>query len=181
MMQPTTHTLLEIPTFEDGSLRYRAPNPKDLDAYVAFRASARSKGVGGPYDLTSSMVSFMALTGHWAQHGFGRWIVADSETDRALGVVGLLYPPHWPEPEIAWSLFDGAEGKGIAYRAALFTRRYAYEVLGWSTVISCTAPDNARSIALARRMGARPDGEFILPDFGPHLIWRHQGPEDLAA
>lgn len=181
MMQPVGHTTLTIPTHEEGALRYRAPRPGDLDAYVAFRASARSKGVGGPYDLTSSVVSFMGLTGHWALHGFGRWIVADRDTDEALGVVGLLHPPHWPEPEIAWSLFDGAEGKGIAFQAAQFARRYAYEVLGWSSVISCVAPDNPRSLALAKRMGARPDGSFAHPDFGTLHIWRHPGPGELAA
>ena len=37
-----------------------------------------------------------------------------AETDAPLGVVGLMFPEGWPEPEIAWSLFDAAEGRGIA-------------------------------------------------------------------
>jgi ribosomal-protein-alanine N-acetyltransferase len=94
-------------------------------------------------------------------------------------VVGILYPEDWPEPEIAWSLFAEAEGRGIAYEAAQVARRYAYETLGWTTIISCVKPENTRSAALARRLGARPDGHHDHPMIGRLHIWRHPGPEAL--
>jgi ribosomal-protein-alanine N-acetyltransferase len=91
-----------------------------------------------------------------------------------------MQPLDWPEPEIAWSVFEPAEGRGIALEAALAARGYVYDVLGWPTVISCTTPDNDRSIALARRMGAERDGSFVSSAFGELLIWRHPGPEALS-
>lgn len=175
-----TETLIRIPTLETQNLRLRAPGPQDFEAYLTFRASPRSVGVGGPYDRTTSFFDFSAIIGHWAMLGFGRWVVADPETDEALGIVGLMSPPDWPEPEIAWSVFEGAEGRGIAFEAACAARAYAYDTLGWPTVISCTLPDNTRSIALAKRMGATYERDFEHDKIGTLNIWRHTGPEGTA-
>lgn len=173
------HTHVTIPTFEVGRLRLRAPTASDLDAFAAFCASERSKGVGGPFDRAQAFDSLCKLVGHWHLRGYGRWLVADRDSDLALGVVGLLYPDDWPEPEIAWTVFEEAEGTGVAFEAAEFARRYAYDVMDWQTVISCTLPDNARSIALAKRLGATKDTDFVHPTYGPMNVWRHPGPEAL--
>ncbi|NRB01733.1 MAG: GNAT family N-acetyltransferase [Rhodobacteraceae bacterium] len=177
MIEPIGHTTLQIPTFRLDDLTLRAPAMSDLDAYAEFRASDRAKGVGGPNTRVQAEQKLEALIGHWHLHGFGRWMVTETHSDTPLGVVGLMAPCDWPEPEIAWSVFAGAEGKSVAYRAAIFARRYAYEVLGWSTVISCTTPDNHRSQALAQRMGATRDGECHVDDVGRLLIWRHLSAE----
>ena len=82
--------------------------------------------LGGPFTRIQSFETLSALVGHWHLRGFGRWIVADAATGAALGVVGPFYPEGWPEPEIAWSLFDGAEGRGIAFEAASAARDCAF-------------------------------------------------------
>ena len=173
-------TSFAIPTYETGRLRLRAPRWSDFESWAEFRGSDRARGVGGPYSRGSAFESLTDMVGHWHLRGYGRWMVADRETDAPLGAVGLMYPEDWPEPEIAWSVFASAEGRGIAYEAALFARRYAYEVLGWSTAISCTMPDNARSQSLARRMGATYEGDYEHPDIGTLNIWRHLGKEALT-
>lgn len=175
-----TETLIRIPTLRTRNLVLRAPGPQDYEAYVAFRASPRSRGVGGPYDRTASFSHFAELIGHWVIRGYGRWVVADPETDVALGVVGLMYPEDWPEAEIAWTVFENAEGRGVAFEAAMATRDYAYNTLGWSTVISCVMPDNSRSAALAKRMGATYECDFDHPEIGTLGIWRHISPEAAA-
>lgn len=173
-------TVLSIPTLETERLILRAPMPKDLPAFTEFCASPRAGGIGGPFPDYVAHKNFCALVGHWHVMGYGRWIVADKADDTPLGVVGLMYPPDWPEPEIAWSLFEAGEGRGIAYEAALATRTYAYDVLGWATVMSCTKPDNDRSIALARRMGARHERDFEHAFLGTLHVWRHLSPEEVA-
>ena len=92
-------------------------------------------------------------------------------------MVGLFYPEGWPEPEIAWTVFDGAEGRGIAFESATAARDHAYTALGWTTAVSLIAPDNPRSIALARRLGAVHDGDYPHPDHGTLQIYRHPAPE----
>ena len=165
-----------IPTLTTERLTLRAPRLSDFDAYAEFRASARARFVGGPDDRIKAWGQFIGLAGQWMIRGFGRWIVADRATDAPLGVVGLLYPVGWPEPEIAWSMFAAGEGRGLAHEAALAARRHAYDTAGWSTAISLIDPTNARSVALARRLGCQPDGEYRHAVFGAMQIWRHPAP-----
>jgi ribosomal-protein-alanine N-acetyltransferase len=170
----TGETLVRIPTLETARFRLRAPEMRDFEAYAAFRASPRSVTVGGPFDRVAAHSQLTAIIGHWQLRGFGRWIVADLADDTALGLVGLHHPEDWPEPEIAWSLFDGAEGKGYACEAAMAVRAYAYDVLGWKTVASLIVPTNTRSVALAKRLGAELEGNYAHPVLGPLQVWRHQ-------
>jgi len=165
-----------IPVLETDRLRLRAPRASDLSAYTAFRTSDRARHVGGPFTVAQAEQQLHAIAGQWLILGYGRWIVADRQTDAPLGIVGLFFPVHWPEPELAWSLFADAEGRGIAFEAAQAARTHAYGTLGMTTLISCVSPENARSLALVRRMGATPEGRFDHPDHGTLHIWRHPGP-----
>lgn len=173
-------TMIAIPTVETARLRLRAPCRADFEAYAAFRGSERARLLGGPYPPGEAFEQLAALVGHWQLNGFGRWIVADRATDAALGVVGPFFPADWPEPEIAWSVFETAEGRGIAYEAALAARAWAYDRLGWTTAISLVAPENTRSAALARRLGCREDGMHAHTSYGRLTVWRHPAPEEAA-
>ena len=174
-----TPHLADIPEIETERLRLRAPRASDYEPFVAFRMSERALGVGGPYTRTEAFDQFGELFGHWVLRGFGRWLVADRQTDEALGVVGLMHPPDWPEPEIAWAVFENGEGRGIAFEAATASRTYAYDKLGWRRVVSLIVPSNSRSIELAKRMGAIFEAPYQHLTIGPMQIWRHLGPEEL--
>jgi len=176
----TSATTFTIPTLRTERLTLRAPQASDLAAYTAFCTSPRSVGVGGPYSDVDAFPRLCGLIGHWHLRGYGRWMLADPDTDEPLGVVGLMFPVGWPEPEIAWSLFEVAEGRGLAFEAAHTARAYAYDTLGWSTVISCVRPDNTRSLALAKRMGATFEAIHTHPDLGDLHIWRHPAPQEVA-
>ncbi len=168
-----------ITVIETARLRLRGPRPSDFEAHAAFSASERSVGVGGPYSRADAFHNFCAMIGHWPMRGYGRWIVADKATDAPLGVVGPMFPEGWPEPEIAWTVYEKAEGKGIAFEAAAAARAHAYGALGWKTAVSLTDPGNLRSQALAKRMGCVRDGVFVHPEAGDLWIWRHPAPETL--
>ena len=169
-----------IPTLRTERLTLRAPRWDDFEAYTAFRTSPRSATTGGPFTRAEAFQQFCALLGHWQVRGYGRWMVADAETENPLGVVGLYYPEDWPEPEVAWSLFDEAEGKGYAYEAALAARDYAFGTLGWTSVISLIDPANTRSVALARRLGCLEGASYAHPKFGNLHYWHHPAPDVRA-
>jgi ribosomal-protein-alanine N-acetyltransferase len=120
------------------------------------------------------------IVGQWQLRGYGRWMVADRDTDAPLGVVGIYHPADWPEAEIGWSIYEAGEGKGFAHEAAVATRDFAYRVLGWSRIVSLIMPDNDRSVRLAERMGCTKETEFRHPKFGLLDIWRHLSPEVTA-
>ncbi len=153
----------------------------DFETFAEFRASDRARFVGGPNTRTQAWGHFTGLAGQWAIRGYGRWIVADRDSDTPLGVVGLLYPVGWPEPEIAWSMFAAGEGRGLAHEAALAARRYAYSTAGWTTAISLIDPTNTRSVALGQRLGCRHEAEYQHEEFGAMQIWRHPAPAEVLA
>lgn len=168
-----------IPTLETERLRLRSPRWDDFEAYAEFRGSDRAKVLGGPFTREQAFDQLGEIIGHWSLRGYGRWMVADKATDAPLGVVGLYFPEEWPEPEVAWSVFEAGEGKGIAFDAAMASRDYAYKTLGWTTAISLIDPSNTRSLALAKRMGCTSGETYDHPTYGTMHIWRHPAPEAL--
>ena len=166
-----------IPVLHTEHLTLRGPTAADFEAYAAFRGSDRARILGGPFSRAQAFDQLCSIIGHWQLRGYGRWLVADKTTDAPLGIVGLFYPEGWPEPEIAWSLFAAAEGRGIAFEAARAARRYAYDTLGWTTAISLIDPANTRSVALAKRLGCTDGETFQHETLGLMHIWRHPGPE----
>lgn len=175
---------LAAPVLVTERLVLRPPEPRDYPAFPAFRAfigSERSAHVGGPLNEKDAWRAFAAGLGHWIIHGFGLWTLtekgADKGADQAIGQVGIWYPGTWPEPEIGWTLFEGAEGRGYACEAAVAVRAHVFGTLGWPTVVSYIRRDNARSAALAERLGAVRDDAAVRPPHAPDcLVYRHPHP-----
>lgn len=165
------------PVIETERLILRGPEPGDFPAFVAFYASERSAMNGGPMEYPAAWRAFATAIGHWSLRGYGMWSVVERASGALVGRVGLWNPGGWPEPELGWTLYDGYEGRGLAQAAALAARRHAYETLGLGPLISVIEPDNQRSIALARRLGAEVEQDWTLPSGAPAQIWRHPGPE----
>ena len=88
--------------------------------------------------------------------------------------------PPTPSPRSAGWSCAAAEGRGIAAEAARALRDWAYAAQGWTTLVSYIDPENARSIRLAERLGARLDPDAPHPDGRPCLVYRHPGPEARA-
>jgi RimJ/RimL family protein N-acetyltransferase len=176
-----TPKLVGIPEIETERLRLRAPRASDFEALAAFYASERSRFVGGPRSRSESWRGLATLHGHWAMRGFGIWMLERRADGAHLGWSGLLMPEDWPGGEVAWTLFDGFEGHGYATEGARAARAHAYGALGWSTAISVIDPENAASEAVARRLGARPEGRWTHPEAGwSARLWRHPDPAALA-
>ncbi|MGY6695307.1 MAG: GNAT family N-acetyltransferase [Roseinatronobacter sp.] len=163
---------LSIPVIETERLILRAPREADFEAFAEFGASDRARFVGGPYPRFRSWSGFLGTFGHWVLRGFGMWMVEHRATGKTAGRVGMICHDSWPEPELGWHIYQGFEGQGLAHEAACAARAYAAKHQGLDRVISCIAPDNHRSQALARRLGASIEREAVLIEW-PVQIWRH--------
>lgn len=174
-----TVTLAGTPVLTTERLVLRAPGPQDLPDFAAFAVSPRSAFVRAQaLDEGQIWRAFGHIVGHWALRGFGQFVFADRATGAALGMAGPWLPAGWPEPEIAWTVWaPGAEGKGYAFEAAAAARAHAFRDLGWQTAVSYIDAGNARSIALALRLGAVRDEAAAHPGTEPCLVYRHPGPE----
>jgi RimJ/RimL family protein N-acetyltransferase len=84
---------------------------------------------------------------HWAEHGFGIWILRDPMTGRVMGRAGLrhLLVEGAPEVELAYALLPEFWGRGLATDAARACVTIGREWLGLASLVALTQPDNLAS------------------------------------
>ena len=143
----------------------------DFDAYAAMVADPAVMEflslTGTPMTRFAAWNSFAVFAGHWRLRGFGFFAVVERETNTFVGHVGPWRPEGWPDLEIGWTLRSEYWGRGYATEAARAAIAYAFDDLRCSRIISLIVPGNERSIAVARRLGERLDGEITLPHLPP--------------
>ena len=126
------------------------------------------------------MRGVIAGSGHWQWHGYGFFTVTERVTGVATGRVGIINHIEWPQPELAWHMFDGFEGKSYAFEAACAVREWAGRTLGVEPLVSLIAPDNHRSVRLASRLGAMEERRDVV-DGEKVIIFRHLAHDDKRA
>jgi RimJ/RimL family protein N-acetyltransferase len=165
---------------QTARLRLVMPAARHAEAAIGFWTSDRAAARGWAQLPHEAWRSFAAVIGHHALRGFGP-LVAELADGTPLGLFGAWHPAGQPEAEIKWTLWDPAfEGRGFAAEAARATRAHAYGTLGWTGAVSYIRPDNARSLALASRLGARPAGTWTTPRGTVVEVWRHPAPSGVA-
>lgn len=164
---------MTAPRLETDRLILRRPEAGDWDAYRDYRRSARSS-LGRAVPEGEAWTHFAAFFGHWELRGYGRFIGVLKESGRAIGHFGPFFPEGHPEREISWTIWDGAlEGQGYAFEAARAAVDFALGPLGWRTAVSYIDRANARSQALAARLGAVRDPGAATPWKDTTVVWRH--------
>jgi RimJ/RimL family protein N-acetyltransferase len=94
--------------------------------------------------------------GHWLLKGYGKWALADRESDVLIGRVGYFDAPYeWPGLELGWTLARNVWGKGYATAAARLALDWGFETLPTDEIISAIIYGNAGSVRVAERLGMR--------------------------
>jgi RimJ/RimL family protein N-acetyltransferase len=165
-----------IPVLETERLRLRGWRGEDHAPFAAFCADeATARFLGGACGPNEAWWRMANQIGHWVLRGYGSWVLEERASGQWVGYSGLWNPHGWPEPEVMWGLAATAQGRGYATEAARCARDHAYRQLGWTTVISCIAPDNAASQRVAQRLGATLERSIELR--GRTVgIYRHPAP-----
>ncbi|MDI1264595.1 MAG: GNAT family N-acetyltransferase [bacterium] len=102
------------------------------------------------------------ISGHWALHGFGMFAVEEKASGRYIGRVGPWCPPGWPGFEVGWGIDRGCRGKGYATEAARASIEWTFATFQIDELIHCIDADNEPSKRVARRLGAKHDGEVDM-------------------
>ncbi|MCF6117428.1 MAG: GNAT family N-acetyltransferase [Mesorhizobium sp.] len=165
-----------IPTLETERLVLRGWRKEDFPAHAAFYADhKRMRYMGGPKSEWEAWTVFAAMLGEWVLSGYGLFAVQLRETRSVIGRVGLWHPSYLDEPELAWSLYAGFDGRGYATEAARRVQVWTARDIGLPALMSFVHPENLPSQAVARRLGAT-----LLPATTlcgePHLRFRHRLP-----
>lgn len=146
--------MIAAETLTTDRLILRRPDPSDFETFAAYAAGPRTQYIGGPKSRRLAFDKLANFAGHWLLRGYGRYILTDRETGRPLGHAGAFRHDDTLPPEMAWSLWDGAdEGKGLAREAAAETLRHYRDDLGWTDLVAYVHDENAGSIAIAKALG----------------------------
>jgi len=144
----------------------------DLDVLARLYADARfMRYIGPPASHDESWRHLAMLLGHWELRGYGLW--AAEFQGRLIGRIGLYRPEGWPDLEVGWALDPDFWGRGLATEGARAALDQAARVLGRRDPVSVIRPDNAPSIRLAQRLGARYERTMTLRG-SRVLIYRHR-------
>ncbi|MFE0578389.1 MULTISPECIES: GNAT family N-acetyltransferase [unclassified Streptomyces] len=151
---------LRVPTDEDAHAWHRVFNDADVMEFL-----------GGPAEWSEYEEFTARQRLHDAQLGLCLWTLLDGDGE----VIGFTGAQPWPadkpwgpvgEIEIGWRLGRAAWGRGYAYAAALATLERVRET-GIERVVAMIHADNARSVAVAERLGMALAEEFTTPGGSP--------------
>ncbi|MGR3760837.1 GNAT family N-acetyltransferase [Roseobacteraceae bacterium NS-SX3] len=164
-----------FPSLVTKRLELVSPAEAGFDAEAAFLSEGAPQFIDAADDPEALWWSVSTIIGHWHLRGYGLFAVIERATGRAVGLVGPWFPRGWPEPELSWHLVEDARGKGYASEAAEAVLDWVFGDLEWITLASFIPETNAASIALARRIGARPETRvsFRLAPADNMRTWRH--------
>ncbi|UWR23911.1 GNAT family N-acetyltransferase [Sulfitobacter sp. S190] len=166
--------LTNAPTLTTERLLLRGPCQADLPVFTRFMTSAPSlQAQGETVTAEQAWFGFMIGIGHWHWHGFGFFTVTVRSSGHPVGRVGLIRHSDWPDTELAWHLFEGAEGNGYATEAAQAVMGWARDALGLHRLYSYIDTANSRSKAVATRLGATTDGTRA-PHEPEAEVWVHK-------
>lgn len=166
-----------VPEIETERLILRAPRIEDFQRFAEIVLSPQGKTWGPPKDRSEAWYGFLQLTATWYLRGTGAWMLTLRETGEMIGLSQISPEPGDDEHELGWLLAAEHEGQGYATEAAAAIRDHAFGEMRLPGLVSYIYAQNAKSHAVAARLGA-----FEDPPAGwPHpdtCVLRHPRPAD---
>jgi RimJ/RimL family protein N-acetyltransferase len=150
---------------ETERLRLREWKPADIDGFAVLARDPRvTRYINGGRAATDEQIgSFLErqiITA--ARAGWCRWALELREPagGEPRGVVGFAGPgcTFAPDIEFGWWLHPDLWGRGLATEAAQAGVRHCFAVIGFPRLISMVHPENAASLAVARKVGFEVEG-----------------------
>jgi RimJ/RimL family protein N-acetyltransferase len=125
----------------------------DVDPYLELYTDPEVVRFLGAMDRQLATKRLEADARLWNDRGHGLFKVAHRNDGRFLGRVGLKYWPQFDETEVGWSLKRDEWGHGFATEGAVACADWGFRELPVPYLTACIQPHNARSIAVAERLG----------------------------
>jgi RimJ/RimL family protein N-acetyltransferase len=170
-------------TLTSERLILRPWRDEDLDPLFAINGDPESmRYFAATMNRAESDAWAARMRAHFAEHGWGFWVVAEEATREFVGVVGLMTIP-WqadftPAVEIGWRIGPRFRRQGYAEEAARAALGFGFATLGLQKIVAFTVPGNAPSWKLMEKLGMTAAGEFDHPrlpeghHYRRHLLYR---------
>jgi RimJ/RimL family protein N-acetyltransferase len=151
---------LDLPTLEDGDLRLRLPDDRDVDRIAAICSDtevARWTRVPVPYTRSHAAGYVANAQEAWdARRGLVQ--VAVDPDDRVLAGCGLSLDARDGAGEVGYWVAPDARRRGVATRTVRLVLGWAFGVAGLGYVSMTAATENVGSNAVAERLGFTLEG-----------------------
>ncbi|HEX5712863.1 MAG TPA: GNAT family N-acetyltransferase [Solirubrobacterales bacterium] len=158
-------------------LRARPPEATDIGAYRnLFLDPAVEEWLRPPPLQPFRETELNEMLGnderHWADHGFGPWVLEEREGGAVVGRAGL----RWTEVdsrlavELPWAVAPTHWGRGYATEAAVAAIEWG-ESLALPEVVALVMARNRGSCRVAEKAGMDQDGTTLHAGL-PHLVYR---------
>jgi RimJ/RimL family protein N-acetyltransferase len=155
------------PVIETARLKLRRWRGADIapnSAMLSDPGTARFIAADGK-PVTTELAGWRnaaVMSGHWALHDFGMFVVEEKCSGRFAGRVGPWFPPGWPGFEVGWGIAREFRGKGYAVEAARASIDWCFATFELDLIMHCIDKENTASQAVARRLGAEKGREIDL-------------------
>lgn len=104
-----------------------------------------------------------ALTSY-REHGFGPYMVLETESGDAAGMCGLYQRDNLSLPDLGYAFLERCFRRGYGVEASQGVMDYAASTLGLAELAAIVDPDNTRSIALLDRLGFEFRTMYLMPN-----------------
>ena len=143
---------------------------RDLVAHPEVWEWLMPKGDSGPAALTQCRAWARRDAAHWELHGFGKWLVLESERPVARGGLSVTFVEGRPEVEIGWAVERSQWGRGIATHIAREALDEAAR-LGLHGIVAFSRPENRASVRVIEKAGLLFEREVSHAGW-PHVLYR---------
>ncbi|MBK7114528.1 MAG: GNAT family N-acetyltransferase [Proteobacteria bacterium] len=147
------------PTLTTPRLILRPPSQQDFAGFAAMSQEPETmRFIGGVQPPDAAWRGLACMAGSWQLLGFSMFSVLRRDTGEWIGRLGPWHPGgaegSWPGDEIGWALRANAMGQGFAQEGAAAAMDWAFDHLGWESLIHSIDSANVASIRLAQRLGS---------------------------
>jgi [ribosomal protein S5]-alanine N-acetyltransferase len=129
--------------------------------------------LGGVRDTAGSVAYLEANVRHWADHGFGMWMLRDAASSALIGraILRHLDVEGVDEVEVGYGFMPEHWGHGLATEVAQACIRIGFDRLGLKTLVAVTTHANLASQHVMRKAGMIYDRDIVHAG-APHVLYR---------
>ncbi len=133
----------------------------EAHARIVGDASVMHYIIDEPMTRAQAWWNIARYMGHWQIRGYGMYVAIEKATGEIIGHMGFLNPEGGRGFELGWILATSAWGKGYASEGTRALVAHAFGPLGQTHIVCVINRENARSIAVAERLGASLESEVM--------------------
>lgn len=129
--------------------------------------------LGGVRDTAGTVGYLETNVKHWADHGFGMWMLRDAATSMMVGraILRHLDVEGVDEVEVGYGFLPHCWGQGLATEVAEACVRIGFDRLGLSSLVAITTPANLASQRVMQKVGLAYERDIVHAGV-PHRLFR---------